>query len=506
MTAQTRIHHAPATPATKVVLAQSRPVPQDFVLGVATAAYQIEGARHEDGRTDSIWDTFSHTPGAVVGGDTGDVACEHYHRYADDVALMSSLGLQSYRFSTSWGRVCPDGGPVNATGLDFYERLVDSLLESGIAPWLTLYHWDLPQALEDRGGWTSRETVDRFVDYSLAVHDRLGDRVRTWTTLNEPFCSAFLGYTAGMHAPGRTSPADGLAAAHHLLLGHGRVVQELRARDAALELGITLNFTVADPLDPSDPRDVDAARRIDAQMNRIFLDPIFRGAYPADLLEDVRHLGLTDHVADGDLATISTPIDVLGVNYYNGEAIGHQPPATGLDDSVNGGRFTRSPFPAAENAHRHPRGLPVTAMDWEIQPDGLTRLLVRLQQEYAGPAGVGLHVTENGAAFEDVADEHGFVDDRDRTAYVRAHLGAVLDAIDAGVPVRGYFYWSLLDNFEWAWGYAKRFGIVRVDYDTQVRTPKASALDLARVVATRRLPAPWDDLDVTDLGDGPAGQ
>ncbi|MBW8731541.1 MAG: family 1 glycosylhydrolase, partial [Terrabacter sp.] len=249
-------------------------MPQDFLLGAATAAYQIEGARHEDGRTDSIWDTFSHTPGAVVDGDTGDVACEHYHRYAADVALMRSLGLQSYRFSTSWGRICPDGGPVNAQGLDFYERLVDSLLESGIAPWLTLYHWDLPQALEDRGGWTSRETVDRFVDYALAVHDRLGDRVRTWTTLNEPFCSAFLGYTAGMHAPGRTSPADGLAAAHHLLLGHGRVVQELRARDASLELGLTLNFTVADPLDPSDPRDVDAARRVDAQMNRIFLDPI----------------------------------------------------------------------------------------------------------------------------------------------------------------------------------------------------------------------------------------
>lgn len=506
MTAQTRSLQPLTVPAADLVLAQTRPVPTDFVLGAATAAYQIEGARHEDGRTDSIWDTFSHAPGAVVDGDTGDVACEHYHRHAADVALMSSLGLQSYRFSTSWDRVCPDGGAVNAKGLDFYERLVDSLLEAGIAPWLTLYHWDLPQALEDRGGWTSRETVDRFVDYSLAVHDRLGDRVRTWTTLNEPFCAAFLGYTAGMHAPGRTSPADGLAAAHHLMLAHGRVVQELRARDASLELGLTLNFTVADPLDPSDPRDVDAARRVDAQMNRIFLDPVFRGAYPPDLLDDVRHLGLEDHIMDGDLEVISTPIDVLGVNYYNGEAIGHEPPAAARADSLNGGRFTRSPFPAADDAHRHPRGLPVTAMDWEIQPDGLTRLLVRLHEEYAGPAGVTLHVTENGAAFDDVPDEDGFVDDRGRTAYVRSHLGAILDAVDAGVPVRGYFYWSLLDNFEWAWGYAKRFGIVRVDYDTQVRTPKASALDYARIIATRRLPTPWADLDATGDGDEPAGE
>jgi beta-glucosidase len=499
----------PAQGATTVtpqlVLPGSRPVPSGFVLGAATAAYQIEGARHEDGRTDSIWDTFSHAPGAVVAGDTGDVACDHYHRYAEDVGLMRSLGLQSYRFSTSWARVCPDGGPVNVAGLDFYERLVDELLGAGIAPWLTLYHWDLPQALEDRGGWTARDTTDRFVDYALAVHERLGDRVRTWTTLNEPWCSAFLGYTAGMHAPGRTSPADGLAAAHHLLLGHGKVVRALRDEDPSLELGLTLNFTVADPRDPSDSRDVDGARRIDAQMNRIFLDPIFRGAYPSDLLEDVRHLGLEDHIRDGDLAVIATPIDVLGVNYYNGEAIGHEAPAAALDDSVNGGRETRSPFPAAEHAHRHPRGLPVTDMDWEIQPEGLTRLLVRLHEDYAGPAGVALHVTENGAAFDDVADDRGFVEDRDRTAYVRAHLGAILDAIDHGVPVRGYFYWSLLDNFEWAWGYAKRFGIVRVDYDTQVRTPKASALDFARVIATRQLPPPDGDLVAPERHDDPPG-
>ncbi|MEW1952226.1 family 1 glycosylhydrolase [Terrabacter sp. NPDC080008] len=498
MTAQTRTHSPSTVSGPDLVVAQTRSLPQDFVLGVATAAYQIEGARHEDGRTDSIWDTFAHTPGAVVAGDTGDVACDHYHRYAADVELMRSLGMQSYRFSTSWDRVCPDGGPVNAKGLDFYERLVDSLLEADIAPWLTLYHWDLPQALEDLGGWTSRSTVDRFVEYALAVHDRLGDRVSTWTTLNEPWCSAFLGYTGGEHAPGGSSPADGLAAAHHLLLAHGRTVQELRARDASLELGLTLNFTVADPVDPQDAGDRDAARRIDGQMNRIFLDPIFRGAYPADVLEDVRHLGLEDHILDGDLDVISTPIDVLGVNYYNGSTVSARPAvATSVADSVPDSvpataRPTRSPFPAADGVHTHPSGLPTTSMGWPVQPEGLTRLLVRLHEEYAGPAGVALHVTENGAAFDDVPDDRGFVDDRHRTAYVRAHLGAVLDAIEAGVPVRGYFYWSLMDNFEWAWGYAKRFGLVRVDYDTQERTPKASALDYARVIATRRLPVPWD--------------
>ncbi|HET6665690.1 MAG TPA: GH1 family beta-glucosidase [Intrasporangium sp.] len=469
--------------------AGTRKVPDGFVLGVATAAYQIEGARHEDGRADSIWDTFSHSPGAVVDGDTGDIACDHYHRYPGDVALMKSLGVQSYRFSTSWARVCPDGRTVNPKGLDFYERLVDSILDAGITPWLTLYHWDLPQALEDRGGWPVRETADRFVDYALAVHDRLGDRVSTWTTLNEPWCSAFVGYTSGEHAPGRQSPSDGLAAAHHLMLGHGQAVAALRERDSSLKLGLTLNFTVADPVDRSNPSDIEAARRIDGQMNRIFLDPIFRGQYPTDVLEDVRGLGLETHIRDGDLATIATPIDVLGVNYYNGGAFSHLPPLSALNAVPATSRPTRSPFPAADGVHGHPRGLPVTSMDWEVQPEGLTRLLVRLHEEYTGPTDTALHVTENGAAYDDEADEAGFVNDQDRVGYVRSHLASVLDALDAGVPVQGYFYWSFLDNFEWAWGYAKRFGIVRVDYETQERTPKASALDLARIISTRELPS-----------------
>jgi beta-glucosidase len=274
----------------------SRAFPDDFLFGVATAAYQIEGAAHEDGRTDSIWDAFSRLPGAVVGGDNGEIACDHYHRHADDVEIMSDMGIQTYRFSTSWSRVRPDGGPVNEKGLDFYSRLVDELLAKGIKPWLTLYHWDLPQALEEKGGWANRDTVARFTEYSLDVHDRLGDRVDAWTTLNEPWCSSFLSYIGGEHAPGRQDTTSGLAAAHHLLLAHGQVVNELRSRDASLELGITLNLTVADPVDPTDAGDLDAARRVDGQFNRFFTDPIFRGSYPQDVLDDVAQYGFEKFV------------------------------------------------------------------------------------------------------------------------------------------------------------------------------------------------------------------
>ena len=473
---------------TEPAAASIRTLPDGFLLGAATAAYQIEGGAHEDGRGDSIWDVFCREPGAVLRGENGDVACDHFHRYRDDAALMARLGLDSYRFSVSWARVCPDGTTINAKGLDFYQRLVDELLRHGISPWLTLYHWDLPQALEDRGGWTSRDTSVRFTDYALAVHDRLGDRVGTWTTLNEPWCSAFLGYTAGIHAPGRTDPAAGLAAAHHVMLGHGQAVRALRERDATLSLGLTVNLTVADPVDPTDPGDVDAARRIDGQFNRIFLDPLFRGAYPSDVLEDMAGLGLERVVQQGDLAVISTPIDVLGVNYYQGEAVSHRPPPAPIDVQAATTREVRSPYPAADGVHRHPRGLPTTAMGWEVQPDGLTRLLTRVHEEYAGPAGTAIYVTENGAAYDDVVAEDGSVHDTERTEFLRAHLRAVLDAVDAGVPVRGYFYWSLMDNFEWAWGYDKRFGIVRVDYDTQKRTIKDSGRAYAAIIAARGLP------------------
>ncbi|MEY2848018.1 MAG: hypothetical protein RI885_683 [Actinomycetota bacterium] len=464
-----------------------RAIPPDFLLGAATAAYQIEGASHLDGRTDSIWDVFSRVPGAVVGGDTGEVACDHYHRYRDDVKLMADLGLGAYRFSTSWSRVRPDGGPVNAQGLDFYSRLVDELLAAGIAPWLTLYHWDLPQTLEDAGGWTNRDTAYRFAEYALSVHDALGDRVQSWTTLNEPWCASFLSYIAGEHAPGRQDPSAGLAAGHHLLLAHGMAVEQLRARDETLTLGITLNLTVADPVDGTDAADLDAARRIDGQFNRFFLDPIFRGEYPADVLADIAGLGLDRHVRPGDLATISSPIDSLGINYYHGDLVGARPSPSPMTTAAPSEREKRSPFPAAEGVFWHLRDLPLTAMDWEVQPEGLTRLLRRVHDDYTSGAGVALVITENGAAYDDVVDPDGSVHDADRVDFVRAHLSAVLDAIDDGVPVGGYFYWSLLDNFEWAWGYEKRFGIVRVDYDTQRRTLKDSAIDLGRMIRDRVL-------------------
>jgi len=464
----------------------TRVFPTDFLFGTATAAYQIEGAAHEEGRTDSIWDAFARVPGAVVDAHNGDVACDHYHRYEADVELMASLGLQTYRFSTSWSRVRPDGGPVNAQGLDFYSRLVDQLLEKNIKPWLTLYHWDLPQALEEKGGWANRDTAYLFADYAESVHSVLGDRVDAWTTLNEPWCSSFLSYIGGEHAPGIQDPETGLAAGHHLLLAHGLGVQRLRELDPALQLGITLNLTVADPVDPTNEGDLDAARRIDGQFNRFFLDPIFRGSYPADLLEDVAHLGFDKYVLDGDLAITSTPIDALGVNYYHGEAVSSTPVADQMSTAAPSERPKRSPFPAAETVYWHKRDLPVTAMEWEVQPEGLTRLLRRIHDEYTGET-VKLYVTENGAAYNDVVEADGSVNDLERADFLRIHLDAILDAIDDGVNVYGYFYWSLLDNYEWAWGYHKRFGLVRVDYDTLERTPKHSALEYKRIISARAL-------------------
>ena len=475
----------------------SRPFPAEFLFGAATAAYQIEGAALDDGRTASIWDAFSRVPGAVINADNGDVACDHYHRYRDDVALMKDLGLDTYRFSVSWSRVRPDGGPLNPKGLDFYKRLVDELHEAGIIPWLTLYHWDLPQALQERGGWTVRETSDLFTEYALDVHDALGDRVVNWTTLNEPWCSSFLSYTAGIHAPGHYSVTEGVLAAHHLLLGHGQAVRELRARDASLRLGITLNLTGAEPVDPADPADADAARRIDGQFNRWFLDPIFRGEYPADTVEDIRAVdaaaidALEAAVRPGDLDVIATPLDALGVNYYHNEFVGgHPDPHPPAPGDAPTSRRAESPYPSHEGIHWHERGLPRTSMNWEVQPDGLTSLLGRVWTEYAQAAGTVLYVTENGAAFDDVVSPDGEVHDVERTDFLRRHLAATLDAVEAGVDVRGYFYWSLMDNFEWAWGYEKRFGIVRVDYDGGERTLKDSAREYRRLIALRAIDLP----------------
>ncbi|MGH3735732.1 MAG: GH1 family beta-glucosidase [Micromonosporaceae bacterium] len=451
--------------------------PPGFLWGAATAAYQIEGAATMDGRAPSIWDTFSRTPGKVLDGATGDIAVDHYQRYREDVALMAELGLTAYRFSVSWSRVQPDGrGAANQTGLDFYRRLVDQLLEYGIRPWPTLYHWDLPQALEDAGGWPSRETALRFADYAALMYDALGDRLDSWTTLNEPWCSAFLGYASGEHAPGRQEPAASVPAAHHQLLGHGLAAQALRSAGAR-EVGITVNLYPVDPASDT-VADADAARRIDGLQNRLFLDPLLRGVYPPDVIADLVPVTDFGFVHDGDLGVISAPLDLLGVNYYSrhvvaapdGEAVpaGHSP--------LGGGA---SPYPGSEGVRFVSRGYPVTAMGWEIDAPGLAETLVRLHREYPVPP---MYVTENGAAFDDPAPVNGQVPDPARVAYLDAHLRACAEAIDAGVPLRGYFVWSLMDNFEWAWGYTRRFGVVHVDYATQRRTPKQSGRWYADVI------------------------
>ncbi|MGC5016135.1 GH1 family beta-glucosidase [Streptosporangium sp. DT93] len=441
--------------------------PPGFRWGVATASYQIEGATGEDGRAPSIWDTFARTSGRVHLGQTGDVACDHYHRYAEDVALMRELGLGTYRFSVAWPRVRPDGtGPVNPRGLDFYDRLVDALLASGIEPMATLYHWDLPQVLEDRGGWTVRETAHHFADYATAVHDRLGDRVATWTTLNEPWCSAFLGYASGDQAPGRTEPGAAFRAAHHLLLGHGLAARALKAAGAR-EVSVTVNLTPVSPRDPQDRHDVAAAALVDGLHNRIFLDPLLKGRYPADMLEHAARFTGLEHIAGGDEGIIGAPIDLLGVNYYAPTLV-----------AAKVGTPSSDRFPGTEGVEYLEPDLPVTAMGWPVEADGLRRLLVRLAHDYPS---VPMMITENGAAYHDSAVD-GRVADAERVDYLRSHLLAVHRAIGEGADLRGYLAWSLLDNFEWAYGYDKRFGLVHVDYETQRRTLKDSALWYSGVV------------------------
>lgn len=453
----------------------------EFVFGAATAAYQIEGAFDTDGRGRSIWDVFSHTPGRVVNGDTGDVAIDHYHRYKDDVAIMADLGLDAYRFSVSWPRIQPDGrGPALEAGLDFYSRLTDELLESGIEPWATLYHWDLPQALQDAGGWPERDTAYRFADLAALVHERLGDRVKHWITLNEPFCSAFIGHASGRHAPGLRDPRAALRSVHHLLLGHGLAMQAMRAQNVA-RAGITLNLYSVHPASDS-PRDTDAARRVDGFHNRLFLDPVLKGRYPQDMLHDLARFGGPGEIADGDLELISTPIDLLGINYYTRYVITGDPDHPDLVGERTG--QLDSPYPGAEHAREIRHGRPLTDLGWEIDPDGLEEVLLRLRDEYPT---VPLVITENGAAFDDFVDENGGVHDWRRIEYVRGHLAACARAIEAGVPLQGYFLWSVFDNFEWAEGYAKRFGLVHVDYASQIRTPKDSAHWYASVVAGRSL-------------------
>jgi beta-glucosidase len=464
----------------------SRTFPAEFLFGAATASYQIEGAVAEDGRGPSIWDTFAATPGTVLDGHTGAVAADHYHLMPSDVAMMAELGLDAYRFSVAWPRIQPSGsGRVEQRGLDFYSRLVDELLGAGIEPIVTLYHWDLPQPLEDAGGWPVRATAERFGEFAAVVVGALGDRIRRWTTLNEPWCSAFLGYASGVHAPGRTEPAAALAAVHHLNLGHGLAGQAVRAAlGERADLSLTLNLHVVRP-DSDAPDDLDAVRQIDAVSNRSFLAPVLEGRYPDDLIADTS--GVTDwgFVRDGDLSVAHTGLDVLGVNYYSTQRVRRVSPGSPRAIADGHGDSAESPWVGADDIEFLPLPGPHTAMGWNIDPGGMTELLVGLSRRYPG---LPLMITENGAAFDDVVSPDGAVHDPRRVAYLHDHVEAVGAAMDAGADVRGYMVWSLMDNFEWAYGFHKRFGIVRIDYDTLARTPKDSAAWYRDLVRTRVLP------------------
>ncbi|MEU3524588.1 GH1 family beta-glucosidase [Streptomyces sp. NPDC038707] len=437
--------------------------PPDFLWGAATAAYQIEGAVAEDGRAPSIWDTFSHTPGKIANGDNGDVACDHYHRWREDLGLMRQLGLNAYRLSVAWPRVIPGGtGPVNAKGLAFYDELVDSLLAAGITPSVTLYHWDLPQALQDRGGWPERDTAQAFAEYASVVAGRLGDRVTLWTTLNEPSCSAWIGHLEGTMAPGWTDLTAAVRASCHLLLGHGLATEAIRAAAPGARVGIVNNLSTVHPATDR-PEDVAAARRHDGHVNRWWLDPVHGRGFPADMRDTY---GVELPLDDADLSTIAAPLDWLGLNYYF--------PAYIADDPDG-------PAPYARSVRRD--GVPRTGMDWEIDASGIETLLLRLTEEYGARA---LYVTENGSAFPDVVRPDGSVADPERQDYLERHLAACASAVRGGAPLAGYFAWSLLDNFEWAYGYDKRFGLVHVDYRTQVRTIKGSGRRYADLVRAHR--------------------
>lgn len=465
-----------------------RTFPADFLWGSATASYQIEGAVSEDGRLPSIWDTFSATPGKVQDGDTGEVAADHYHRVAQDVALMKDLGLQAYRFSIAWPRVQPTGsGEFNQAGLDFYVGLVDELLAAGIKPVATLYHWDLPQALEDAGGWANRQTAIQFAAYARKLAQVLGDKVHLWTTLNEPWCSAFLGYASGVHAPGVTDGAKALAAVHHLNLGHGlagRAIREVLGEQAPISITLNLHVTRAAT---DAPEDVEAKRRIDTVANEVFLGPLLDGAYPKEVFADTAHVTDWSFVQEGDLELIKIPLEVLGINYYSTGRVRRGTPPVGDGRPGADGHKTseHTPWVGVDDVEFLPQPGPHTSMGWNIEPEGMVDLLLEVHDRYPH---VPMAVTENGAAFEDVLSEDGRVHDVERVQYLHDHVDAVGEAIERGADVRGYFVWSLMDNFEWAYGYSKRFGIVRVDYDTLERTVKDSGHWYRELVRTRAVP------------------
>jgi beta-glucosidase len=434
-------------------------LPQGFTWGVATAAYQIEGAWNEDGRGPSIWDTFCRQPGKIENGDTGDVAADHYHRWAQDISLMADLGVKAYRFSIAWSRILPEGrGKVNPAGLDFYSRLVDALLDHGIEPFVTLYHWDLPQSLQDQGGWAQRDTVHYFSEYAHLVGSRLGDRVSHWITHNEPLVVAFAGHFAGVHAPGVRDPAVAFQVVHHLLLSHGLAVEALRDTVAGSQVGIALNLAPIHPESDSE-EDHKAAARVDGVNNRLFLDPVLLGRYPNDVL--LMAGSLFPVVQPDDMKRIAAPLDFLGVNYYSRSVVRHD-----------------SRTPILEAAWAQPQGNEYSEM-WEIYPPGLYEILTRLKADYPS---IDLYITENGIPVPDVLDRDGRVRDPRRVRYIHDHLAQAQRAVAEGVPLRGYFVWSLMDNFEWAYGYRMRFGLVYVDWTTQARTVKDSGRWYAQAI------------------------
>ncbi len=439
--------------------------PDGFRWGVATSAYQIEGAVTEDGRGESIWDRFSHTPGRTRDGDTGDVACDHYHRWPDDVALMADLGIGVYRFSINWPRIFPTGRrTVNARGLDFYDRLVDGLLEAGITPMPTLYHWELPQALEDEGGWPLRQTAEAFAEFTAVVADRLGDRVKEWITHNEPYCTAILGYQDGVHAPGRRNWHAAIRAAHHVLLSHGMAADVLRAAVPGGRLGIAVNFEPAYPAS-DDPAAHQAAERFSGYYYRWLMDPLFGRGYPEDMIDHYSAEGYLpnglDFVEDGDFDLISRPIDFLGINYYTRHL-------SASDETLD--QLSAEVVPGAD----------YTAIGWEVRPEAFEDLLTWITREYSPR---DIIITENGCSYPDGPGADGGVHDARRIRYLQQHIAAVHRAIEEGAPVSGYLQWSLMDNFEWSHGYHQRFGIVYVDYETQERIPKESAYWYRDVIA-----------------------
>ncbi len=436
--------------------------PKNFIWGVAASAYQIEGAAREDGKGESIWDRFTRWEGHVLNNDNGDIACDHYHRYKEDAALFKKLGIPCYGFTVAWTRILPQGsGAVNQKGLDFYSRLVDELLAAGVQPKTTLFHWDLPQALQDKGGWNHRDTPSHFADYARILYDKLADRVHLWATHNEPWVSSFLGYGSGLHAPGICDYSQAYQAAHHILLSHGKAVQVFRQGGHQGEIGLILNLNGLVPASDKE-EDRRATQRVHDETHALFLDPVFKGHYPQALFD---YIGAHQpKVLDGDLEIINQPIDFLGLNYYNTDFVSHD-----IFGGLNKARLT--PYSAS--------GWGRTDMNWGIDPDGLKRELLYVTKNYGAPK---LFITENGCAMPDLPDEKGFIADWDRIRYIKAHLHSLHEAIEQGADVRGYFVWSILDNFEWERGYGPRFGLVRVNYETLERTPKQSAYWFSDVI------------------------